>query len=78
MTRQQALSQKISHLPPQLIQEVANYVDFLIEKNDKTEAIKKGRFSFDWAGGLSDLSESSVELQKKALDWRNDDETPFN
>jgi hypothetical protein len=33
---------------------------------------KKGKLTFDWEGGLSDLKEkyTSVELQHKAMEWR--------
>ncbi len=65
------INKKIKKLPPHLLQEVADYIDFLITKygNDKKE---RKTFNFSWEGGLSDLSKkyNSVELQHKALDWR--------
>jgi len=49
---------------------VFDYIDFLIMKQYKGG--KKEKFTFDWAGGLSDLKEkyTSVELQHKAMEWR--------
>jgi len=58
---------KINQLTPGLIVELDNYLDYLINK----QVIRKQRkLSQDWAGGLKDIKLSSVELQKKALDWR--------
>lgn len=58
---------KINQLTPGLIGELDNYLDYLINK----QVVRKPRkLSQDWAGGLKDIKLSSVELQKKALDWR--------
>jgi hypothetical protein len=58
---------KIKQLTPDLIEELDNYLDYLIHKRaDK----KSKKLSQDWAGGLKGENYTSVDLQKKALDWR--------
>jgi len=61
--------EKIQKLPPSLRGEVENYIDFLLNKKQKN---KKRILRQDWAGSLKDISNeyTSVELQKKALEWR--------
>jgi len=61
----------LKDLPPSLHQEVKDFVEFLIEKKAKRPGSKLRQ---DWAGLLRDHREeySSLELQKKALDWRAD------
>jgi hypothetical protein len=58
---------KISKLSPGLMGELDHYLDYLINKR-KIKNPKKLRQ--DWAGGLKDIMVSALELQKKALDWR--------
>ena len=58
---------KISKLSPGLIGELDRYLDYLINK--KTIQ-KPGKLKQDWVGGLKDIKISALELQKKALDWR--------
>lgn len=60
----------LEELPEELEEDVLNYIQSLLQRNDK-ETKKKG-FSFSWEGGLSDLKDkyTSVELQHKALEWR--------
>jgi len=50
-----------------LVSELDRYLDYLISKQ-KVHGQKKLRQ--DWAGGLKETKMASVELQKKALDWR--------
>jgi len=60
---------KIKQLTPDLIEELDNYLDYLINKR----AVKKSKkLSQDWAGGLKGENYNSVDLQKKALDWRQE------
>ena len=57
-------------MPPGIQQEVEDFADFILKKRDrKTEHILRQ----DCVGALSDLKGqfSSLELQKKALEWRN-------
>lgn len=61
------IESKISQLSPGLIGELEHYLDYLINKMDIQ---KPGKLKQDWAGGLKDIQMSSIELQKKALDWR--------
>ena len=65
------LEQKIRALPPELQHEVEDFVEFLIEKRVPKQGAKLRQ---DWAGALSDYRDqyTSIELQKKSLDWRGD------
>ena len=58
---------KINQLSPGLIKELDNYLDYLI---DKKGVRRPKKLKQDWAGALKDTNMKSVELQKKALDWR--------
>jgi hypothetical protein len=58
---------KISQLTPAMIGELDNYLDYLINKK---MVRKPKKLKQDWAGGLSDIKMTSIELQKSALDWR--------
>ncbi|MBI3583312.1 MAG: DUF2281 domain-containing protein [Nitrospinae bacterium] len=65
------LEEMIKELPPELYHEVEDFVQFLIEKQVK----KHGRpLRQDWAGALKDYKDryTSLELQKKAMEWRGD------
>jgi hypothetical protein len=61
------IESKIKKLSPALIGELDRYIDYLINKR-KIKSSK--RLKQDWAGGLKDIKFSAIELQKKALDWR--------
>jgi len=66
-----SLEERIRELPPDLQKEVADFVEFLLEKR----AGKRGRkLRQDWAGALSDYRDqyTSLDLQKKAMEWRGD------
>jgi len=61
----------VKDLPPELQREVWDFAQFLLEKQMR----KAGRtLRQDWAGALKDYRDrySSLELQKKALEWRGD------
>jgi len=58
---------KISQLSPGLIDELEHFLDCLINKNNVHQPSKLRQ---NWAGGLKDINMSSIELQKKALNWR--------
>lgn len=65
------IEEKIRELPPELQQEVEDFVQFLLEKR----AHKRGRkLRQDWAGALKEYrgQYTSLALQKKALEWRGD------
>lgn len=67
----QIIKSKLEELPENLRNEVYDFMEFLMQKHGATKR-KKGKFKFDWEGGLSDLKEkyTSVELQHKSLEWR--------
>ncbi|MGO9313246.1 MAG: DUF2281 domain-containing protein [Syntrophobacteraceae bacterium] len=65
------LKELIKELPPDLHGEVRDFVEFLLERRGR----KNGRMlRQDWAGALRDYRDqyTSLELQKKALEWRGD------
>ncbi len=65
------LEELIKELPPELRQELEDFAKFLLEKRRR----KSGRrLRQDWAGALSDYRDqyTSLELQKKAMEWRGD------
>lgn len=65
------VAESIKKLPPDLQREVEEFVEFLASK----QARKRGRkLRQDWAGALKEYRDqyTSLELQKKALEWRGD------
>jgi hypothetical protein len=65
-------TEMIGQLPPELKQEVDDFVEFLRERRARPGRNKP---RLDWAGGLSEYRGkfTSVELQHKALDWWTED-----
>ncbi|HHH41789.1 MAG TPA: DUF2281 domain-containing protein [Chloroflexi bacterium] len=63
------LEEMVRQLPPELQQEVAEFINFLLERRMQRS---KGKPNFRWAGTLKDLREqyTSVELQHKIAEWR--------
>ena len=61
------IESKINQLTPNMIGELDRYLDYLINKK---VVRKPKKLKQDWAGGLKDINMTSIELQKKALDWR--------
>jgi hypothetical protein len=63
------LKDLVDQLPPELQQEVRDFVEFLLEKRARRPRRKP---KFDWAGALKDLRDryTSVELQHKIAEWR--------
>jgi len=61
----------IKELPPELQQEVADFIAFLLERRLRRSGRKLRQ---DWAGALSDYrgQYTSLELQKMTLQWRGD------
>lgn len=64
------IEQKLKRLPKNLQREVSNYIDFLLTKK-KVNSQRKPKLS--WIGGLKEYREqySALDLQKKALEWRD-------
>ena len=65
------LEQLVKELPPESRAEVRDFVESLLEKQRHKSA---GHLRQTWAGALEDYRErfTSLELQKKSLDWRGD------
>ena len=66
-----SLEEVVKKLPPHFQDEVRDYADFLLERTHK----KPGRIlRQDWGGALSRYRDqfTSMELQKKTLEWRGD------
>jgi len=65
------ISKKIEKMPPDLVSEVMDYIDYLMHKYTVASKTKK-HFDFSWEGGLTEISKkyTSVDLQHKALEWR--------
>jgi len=63
------IEQKLKQLPPNLYEEVIDFIDFLISKKVSK---RKKKPKLDWIGGLKEYRDkyTSIELQKKALEWR--------
>ena len=59
----------VKELSPALQKEVEDFVNFLKEKKRRKHGKKLRQ---DWAGALRDYRDkyTSLELQKKALEWR--------
>lgn len=66
----QNIEEKVKNLPPELQKEVEDFVQFLSERNRP----KQNKLRLSRAGGLRELREkyTSLELQKKALEWWGD------
>lgn len=65
----QSLEEQVKGLPPELRQEVEDFV-FLLKKKGRAREQPK----LDWRGALRDLRGryTSVELQHKVLEWWGD------
>lgn len=65
------LEDLVKELPPQFQEQVRRFVESLLD----TKAHRPGgKLRQDWAGALSDYRDqyTSLELQKKSLEWRDD------
>jgi hypothetical protein len=69
------LESMIKRLPPDLQQEAIDFIQFLIEKHVPK---KRKYLKLDWAGALSEYNDkyTSLNLQKKALEWWEDEDVP--
>jgi len=67
--RMDNLKELVERLPPELQQEVKDFIEYLLNKS-KTRI--RGKPKFEWAGALKDLKNiyTSVELQHKISEWR--------
>ena len=62
------IDELMEKLPPDLRKEVCDFAQFLLETKPKP---KQTRLRMSWAGGLSEFRDkfTSLELQKKSLEW---------
>jgi hypothetical protein len=69
--QKQPLDQMVKDLPPEIQEEVRDFVEFLLEKRIRKQQAKP---KLDWAGALRELRDeyTSVDLQHKALQWWGD------
>lgn len=69
------LFNKFDNLPDFAKKEILDFIDYLSDKygNKSKEPQKAKEFNFDWEGAISDYSKqyTSLELQKKANEWRS-------
>jgi len=67
----QTLKEFIEQLPPDLQQEVQDFAEFLLHKKGRQ---KQKKLRMSWAGALREYRNqyTSLELQKKALEWWGD------
>lgn len=65
------LDELISELPLEWKEEVRKFVESLHQRKSTQ---KQRKLQLTWAGGLREYREkfTSLELQKKALEWRGD------
>ena len=70
------LESMIKRLPPDLQQEAIDFIQFLIEKHMHK---KRTYLKLDWAGALSEYKDkyTSLNLQKKALEWWDDEDVSY-
>lgn len=61
----------LRELPPELQREVRDFAEFLLNRRRRK---RKGPLRQDWGGGLRAFRDqyTSLDLQKKALEWRGD------
>ena len=66
-----SLEELVKELSPDCQEEVRDFVLFLLKKQGKKSREKLRQ---DWAGTLKEYRDqyTSLELQKKALEWRGD------
>ena len=65
------IEELVSQLPPDLQQEVKDFAEFLLNKR---LGRKQGKLRMSWAGALREFRDqfTSLDLQKKALEWWGD------
>jgi len=65
----EALKEIVEKVPPDLQQEVKDFIEFLLEKRARKNG---GKPKFDWAGAFANLRNqyTSVELQHEISKWR--------
>ncbi len=71
MQQNQTLEEMVNQLPPEMQDQVRDFIEFLLEKRVRKP---QHELRLDWRGALRDLRDqySSVDLQHKALEWWGD------
>lgn len=66
---EKALSDLVKELPPDLQEEVRDFVNFLMQKQKREQSQNLRQ---NWAGALREYRQrfTSLELQKASLNWR--------
>jgi hypothetical protein len=66
-----SLEELIREVPPEFRKEIREFVLLLLNKRTRQQGRKLRQ---DWAGSLREFRDqyTSLELQKKALEWRGD------
>jgi galactose-1-phosphate uridylyltransferase len=61
----------MSQLPPELQRELRDFAEYLLEKQRPR---KQTKLRLSWAGGLKEYRDqfTSLDLQRKALEWWGD------
>lgn len=67
----ESIEELMAQLPPDLQQEVKDFARLLVEKKAKP---RRKKLRLTWAGGLREFRDqyTSLELQKKSLEWWGD------
>jgi hypothetical protein len=75
MQERKKLEDIIKELPEDLRKELEDFAQFLWEKKFK-QGFKRKKLSLTWVGGLKEYRDkfTSLDLQKKALEWWDNDE----
>jgi hypothetical protein len=70
-TTAKPLDELVRELPPDILAEVRDFVEFLLVKRGRRTG---GRLQQNWAGALRQYKQqyTSLKLQHQALDWRGD------
>jgi hypothetical protein len=73
--QEKKLEEIINELPEDLRKELEDFVQFLWEKKFMRSP-KQRKLRLTWVGGLKEYRDkfTSLDLQKKVLEWWNDDE----
>jgi hypothetical protein len=68
ITLEKPISDVVQDLPPDLQQEVREFVEFLLYRRQR----QTYKLRQDWAGALREHKDqyTALDLQKKALEWR--------
>ncbi len=69
-----SLVELVKELPPEYQEEVKDFAKFLLETKITNKSKKQEKLKLTWAGALSEFRDqyTSLELQKKSLEWWGD------